>query len=333
MTIIVFYDYQVHSYIKKSYNVGTYKEKGRNFVQQESLNLLEFMKRFQTEEECRKFLFKLRWPEGFICHKCAHTDYSEIKTRHLYRCNKCGYQASITSNTIFHGSHTPLTKWFVAIFMMADDKRGISAAKLARNINVSYPTAWLVLHKIRKAMADRDSCYVLSKIVEIDDAYFGAPEEGGKRGRGTNKTPGVIAVQVDEKGRPLYVKLSVVDDLQNKTLLKTARNMIEPGSEVRTDGFKSYNKLSKHQYNVRSKKFDPKNSPDHLLWLHKTVSNLKALITGTFHGLDKKHLQHYFDEFAYRFNRRQFQGQLFSRLLKACTLTTTITYGELISKV
>jgi transposase-like protein/ribosomal protein L37AE/L43A len=300
-------------------------------MQQESINFLDLIKRFQTEEQCREFLFKLRWPEGFICPKCGHTGYYEVKNRPLYHCSKCGHQASVTANTIFHGSHTPLTKWFVAIFMMADDKRGISAAKLARNISVSPPTAWLMLHKIRKAMADRDTNYILKKIVEIDDAYFGAPDEGGKRGRGTDKTPGVIAVEIDEQGRPLYAKISVVDNLQGGTLLEVAEEMVELGAEVHTDGFKGYKKLEQ-EYKVCSKNFDPEREPDHLLWLHKILSNLKAFIAGTFHGLNKKHLQRYFDEFAYRFNRRQFQDQLFVRLLKACVLTTTITYKELTSE-
>jgi len=290
------------------------------------------MKRFQTEKQCRDFLFQLRWPEGFVCPRCTHTKYYYIKSRHLYHCIKCSYQASVTANTIFHRSHTPLTKWFVAVFMLADDKRGISAAKLARNINVSQPTAWLMLHKIRKAMTGMESGYMLSKIVEIDDAYFGGPDEGGKRGRGTDKTPGVIILEVDEKGRPLYVKLSVTENLQGETVLGVARKKIKPGTEVRSDGFKSYSKLREHGYEVRSEKFDPEANREHLLWLHKIVSNLKAFIAGTFHGLDKKHLQRYFDEFAYRFNRRRFHDQLFSRLLKACTLSTTITYRELVSE-
>ena len=179
-------------------------------------------------------------------------------------------------------------------------------------------------------MSDRDSGYILSRIVEIDDAYFGAPDEGGKRGRGTDKTPGVIMLEVDEQGRPLFVKLNVTENLQGETLLDTALKKIKPGTEVRSDGFKAYNKLSEHGYKVCAENFDKDADSGHLLWLHKTVSNLKAFISGTFHGLDKKHLQRYFDEFAYRFNRRKFQDQLFIRLLKACTLSTTITYRELI---
>ena len=300
-------------------------------MQQESINLVEFMKRFQTEEQCREFLFKLRWSEGFKCPKCEHEHFYAVKTRPLYHCASCGHQASVIAHTIFHRSHTPLTKWFLAIFMVAHDKRGVSAAKLSRDIGVSPPTAWLMLHKIRKAMADRDAGYVLSKIVEIDDAYFGAPDEGGKRGRGTDKTPGVIALEVDTQGRPLYVKISVIENLQGETVLETAQGMIEPGTEVRTDGFKSYKRLEDHGCKVQAKNFDPEESPNHLLWLHKVVSNLKAFIAGTFHGLDKKYLQRYFDEFAYRFNRRKHESQLFARLLKACVSTNTITYKNLIS--
>lgn len=301
-------------------------------MRQESVNFIEFMKRFQTEEQCREFLFKLRWPEGFVCPRCGSKRFCEVKNRRVCHCLNCGHQASVTANTIFHRSHTPLNKWFLAVFLMVQDKRGLSAAKLARDIEVSPPTAWLMLQKLRKAMADRDAAYLLSRIVEIDDAYFGAPDEGGKRGRGTDKTPGVIAVQVDAQGRPEYVKLIVVENLRSETLVEAAQKTIRTETELRTDGYKAYHRLSEHGYTVVSKKFDPERDPDHLLWLHKIVSNLKAFIAGTFHGLDRKHLQRYFDEFAYRFNRRKFHSQLFPRLLKACLSTNTITYKQLVAQ-
>jgi transposase-like protein/ribosomal protein L37AE/L43A len=301
-------------------------------MQQESIDLIEFMKRFQTEEQCAELLFKFRWPDGFICPKCGHVSFYRLKRRGLYGCSKCDHQISATANTIFHGSHIPLTKWFTAIFMAAHDKRGVSSVKLSRDISVSQPTAWLMLHKIRSAMADQDSSYMLSRIVEIDDAYFGAPAEGGKRGRGTDKTPGVIALQVDDKGRPEFIKLSVVENLQGETLAGAIQGMVEAGSEVRTDGLSPYSKLSERRYDLKQINFDIGEAPEHLLWLHKVISNLKAFIAGTFHGLDKKHLQRYFDEFAYRFNRRKYGPQLFMRLVKACVSTETITYKQLVCK-
>ncbi len=152
---------------------------------------------------------------------------------------KCEHQASVTANTLFHRSHTPLNKWFLAVFLTVQDKRGISAAKLDRDIEVSSPTAWLMLHKLRKAMVDQDAAYLLSRIVERDDAYFGAPDEGEKRGRGTDKTPGAIAVQVDELGCPGYVKLMGVENLRSETLVEAAQKTIQPDTDLRTDGYKA----------------------------------------------------------------------------------------------
>ena len=299
-------------------------------MQQESIDLIEFMNRFQTEDQCREFLYRLRWPDGIICPKCGSTRHYTLKSRKLYHCAQCQFQVSATANTIFHKSQVPLVKWFAAIFMMAHDKRGISGAKLSRDIKVSYPTAWLMLHKLRKAMSDRDAGYMLSKIVEVDDAYFGAPGEEGHRGRGTDKTPAVIALQVDEAGRPEYMKLCVVENLRGETLADAISDMVMPGSEIRTDCLSSYGKLSKYEYELIQEKYDLEANPNHLLWLHKVISNLKAFITGTYHGLDKKHLQRYFDEFAYRFNRRKRPQELFMRLLQACTLAKTVTYKQIV---
>ena len=299
-------------------------------MRQESMDLIEFMKRFQTEDQCRETLYRLRWPDGFVCPKCGSNVFFKLKSRKLYHCSKCGHQVSATANTIFHKSHIPLTKWFVAIYLMARDKRGISCAKLSRDISVSVPAAWLMLHKLRKAMGDRDAGYMLSKIVEVDDAYFGAPDEGGKRGRGTDKTPGLIALQVDGAGRPQYVKMCVVDNLQGGTLAAAIKSMVVPGSEIRTDGLSSYGRLSEFEYAVMQEIFDADENPGHLLWLHKVISNLKAFIAGTYHGLGKKHLQRYFDEFAYRFNRRKYHSELFMRLLKACVSTKTVTYEQIV---
>lgn len=299
-------------------------------MQQKEMNLKEFMDHFQTEEDCRAHFFRLKWPEGFKCPKCGHGEYFFVSGRNLYQCKLCDHQASLTAGTLMHGSRMKLREWFLAIFLFAHDKRGISAAQLARTLGVSYETAWLMLHKLREAMAARDEAYILKGIVEMDDAFFGAPSGEGKRGRGTDKTPAVIAVSLSEDGNPEYVKIDVVDSVNGTTVVETAKTMIEPGSIVRTDGLPSYNALGKADYEHHPANFDPEIRPEHLRWLHVIVSNLKALITGTYHGLDKKHLQRYFDEFCYRFNRRRFGNQLFNRLLSACISTSTITYAQLV---
>ena len=153
-------------------------------AQQESIDILEFQRRFATDDACRDHLHKIRWPEGPKCAKCGGGNFYRISARNVYEC-RCGRQVSLTAGTIMHGSHTPLRKWFWAIYMAARDKRGVSASRLQKELRVSYPTAWLMLHKIRHGMGERDGLYLLSGIVETDETYVGGKKEGGKRGRGT----------------------------------------------------------------------------------------------------------------------------------------------------
>ena len=298
---------------------------------QDTMNLLQFVQRFATEDACEAHLFVLKWPQGFRCANCEHEKYYAIKTRRLtlFECKACGYQTTVTVRTIMEKSHTSLNKWFVAIFLAAHDKRGVSATLIAREVDVSYKTAWLMLHKIRKAMANRDAAYQLAGIVELDESYFGAPAEGGKRGRGTDKAKVVIGLSLNKQGHPLFVKMQVVADLTGATLLDFTKKCIKPGTVIHSDGFRSYNALVEPDYTHRPLAFDLKKHPDHLKWLHTILSNAKAFIAGTYHGLDTKHLPAYLNEFSYRFNRRRFKGEQFNRLLHCCCLSRSITFSEL----
>ncbi|GFP20622.1 hypothetical protein HKBW3S03_02125, partial [Candidatus Hakubella thermalkaliphila] len=117
----------------------------------------------------------------------------------------------------------------MAIYLTAHDKRGISAKKLGQDIEVSYPTAWLRLHKIRKAMGNRDAYYLLTGMVELDDVFFGGPTEGRKRGRGTDKTKALIGLSLDKQGRPQYIKATVIENLKASILAETVKGMIQQG--------------------------------------------------------------------------------------------------------
>jgi len=155
-------------------------------AQQEGMDRLEFQRRFATDDACRDCLYKIRWPEGPTHAKCGGRNFYRISARNIYEC-RCGQQASLTAGTIMHGSHTPLRKWLWAIYMAASDKRGVSALRLQKELGVSYPAAWLMLHKIRHGMGERDDQYLLSGIVETDETYVGGKKEGGKCGRGGRK--------------------------------------------------------------------------------------------------------------------------------------------------
>jgi transposase-like protein len=288
-------------------------------AQQEAMSMMEFMERFGTEESCREYLYNIRWPDGFVCPKCDVIDNPfQISSRNLYQCRHCNRQASVTAGTVMDKTQTPLTKWFMAIYLMSTDKRGCSALRLKKELGIAYDTAWTMTHKIRNAMGQRDGMYLLQGIVEMDDAFFGSPSEGGKRGRGTDKTPVVIGLSLGENDRPEFVRAQVIGSVDSESLLEFAEDSIEKGSEIRSDGLFAYHKLAKNGYRLMSENVDPKGKPGHLKWLHIIVSNMKTFLLGTYHGIGNEHMQAYLDEFCYRFNRRNWQSQLFPRTLAAC---------------
>lgn len=298
---------------------------------QDPITLFEFQYKYDTEEACHKHLFKMKWPNGFVCPKCGHDRAYEIKTRKLplYECSQCKHQTTVLVGTVFEKTRTSLRKWFWAIFLVAQDKRGVSARLISEQLGVCYVTAWTMLHKIRKAMAQRDAGYQLGGIVELDESFFGAPTVGGKRGRGTEKTQVLVGLSLNLKGQPQHLKMEVITDIKGKTLVEFAKRNMISGSIISSDMYRSYRILARH-FDHEPQEFSAKENPDHLKWLHVIISNAKAFIKGTYHGLDSKHLQAYLGEYCYRFNRRMFKEQLFNRLVHCCVTSRVVTYPELI---
>ena len=148
----------------------------------ESITFEEFRTRFSTEDACRAELFRLRFPNGLVCPKCGCTEYYPVRGRNTFQCRTCRRQTSVTAGTVMHRTHLPLTAWFWAIYLCATDKRGISAVQLSRTLGICYESAWYLLHKIRRAMTQRDGKCALSGIVEMDDGYVGGATHNGKRG-------------------------------------------------------------------------------------------------------------------------------------------------------
>src|SRR4028118_844074 len=154
-----------------------------------------FRERFGTEEACREALFEMRWREGLTCPACGHRGFCALKTRELFQCNRCKKQLRLTAGTVFQDTKLPLTTWFAAIYHLTQSKGGVSSIELGRRLGVKRQTAWLVKHKLMRAMGARGAAKPkLSGGVEVDDTYLGGERRGGKRGRGAaGKTPGVAA--------------------------------------------------------------------------------------------------------------------------------------------
>lgn len=159
-----------------------------------------FNQRFSTEEQCREYLYKLRFPDGFVCPKCGNVKAWAVG-RLLFECSSCGRQTSVIAGTIFQDTRKPLKDWFAAIWWVTTQKYGANAKGLQQVLGLkSYQTAWTWLHKIRKAMvvANRTK---LSGTVEVDECYIGGKAKGGKVGRGSrNKTLVAVAVELDVYG-------------------------------------------------------------------------------------------------------------------------------------
>ena len=298
-------------------------------AKQEALSFMEFKNKFNSEDACREHLFKMRWPDGFKCSKCGNETYYFISTRNHYECTTCHYQASVTVGTVMEKTHIKLEKWFWAIYFVGRDKRGCSAMMLSKELEISYKGAWFMLHRIRKAMKDRDSQYILTGVVELDDAYFGSPDEGGKRGRGTSKAKVMVGLSLNDEGHPQFLKMQVVNDLKKETIAEFTHSNVQTGSTISSDAYSSYQKLQTEGYKLEAKVFNPTEDEQHLKWLHTIVSNAKSFVAGTFHGLEQKHLQRYLDEFSYRFNRRFFERELFNRIINSCITSQKIKYTEL----
>ena len=296
------------------------------------MDLLEFEKEFQTDEQCRDYLMKLRYPNGqYICPKCE-SDTSWKITDTVYECKNCHHQSTVIVGTIFQDTHKPLTLWFRAIWYITSQKNGASAIGLQRILGLgSYRTAWTWLHKLRRAMI-RPGRDKLNGAVEVDEVFVGAPGKGGKRGRGTeNKIMVAVAVEIND-GKIGRSRMGVIDSASSENLHSFIENSVELGSTIITDGWRGYNGLCEKGYLQEVKKKKTNDDDSTLPHVHTVASLLKRWLLGTLQGAcSKDYLDYYLDEYCFRFNRRKSKsrGMLFYRLLQNAVQLKPTTYKSI----
>src|SRR6266404_2988644 len=178
------------------------------------MNLPKLIAEFGSDEKCRTRLTELRWPNGVTCPRCQSKSVSTIAERGQYDCNACRYQFSVTSGTIFHDTHLSLSKWFLAIYLMTESKKGMSALQMKRTLNVAYETAWYLCHRIRAAMREINS-ELLRGVVEVDETYVGGKVRHMGRGYKGNKAIAIGAIQ-----RAGKIRLQVITNANKTTLHK-----------------------------------------------------------------------------------------------------------------
>lgn len=292
--------------------------------------ILELGRIFSTEKKCQEYMFKVRWPTGFVCPRCGSNKHYWINTRAILKCSDCGKQVSLKVGTVMEKSKRPLSDWFVAAYLMTTNRQGISAANLLEQTDIrAYECAWNVLHKLRAAAGQRE-IQTLSGMVEVDECYVGAEKPGGIGRRVKGKAIVVGAVEISGQGSG-RCQLRVIPNLKKKTLHRFIFDRILPGSTVNTDGWAGYPGIENHGYyhDIVVTHTDPQKTEEWLPRVHRVFGNLKLWLNGTHHGVSPKHLQAYLNEFTFRFNRRKNLKGAFGVLLGLVAENRGPTYEAL----
>ena len=298
--------------------------------------LRELESRFGTDQACREYLARLRWPEGETCPACK-ASRGWWTARGLWMCAACGQQVSVTAGTIFQDTRSPLTVWFRAIWWVVSQKNGASALGLQRILGLgSYRTAWTWLHKIRCAMV-RPGRDRLSGTVEVDETFVGGLQTGGGRRHVGNKA--LVAIAVEIRGRAIgRVRMRRIADSSAESLLPFVQDAVEPGTVVITDGLQTYRELPDlgYQHDRRVLLGSGESAVAVLPGVHRAASLLKRWLLGTHQGgVSREHLDSYLDEFTFRFNRRtsRHRGKLFHRLLQQAVAIEAVPYHAIVKGV
>ena len=289
---------------------------------QPGLSMFEFLQRYGTEDKCEAAVAAARWPQGFACPRCSNSSaYAFRRGRQPYReCAACGYQCSLIAGTMFEASKLALTRWFMAMQLLSQAKNNVAALELRRQLGVSYPTAWLMKHKIMEAMRLREEDRQLHGRVEMDDAYLGGERSGGKTGRGSeNKVPFVFAVQTTGDGKPHQVCTAQLPFRRGAIAEFCGNHLLRPLTVV-SDGLDCFNVAAQAGVHQRIVTGGGKASVQHPEFqaINILLGNLKTAFAGTYHAFKfGKYAQRYLAEFQFRFNRRYRMHKMLPRILVA----------------
>lgn len=267
------------------------------------VNLISLIEKYGNDDnKCREYLETLKWMGTIKCPRCGSEKISRIKKRGQFDCDTCRYQFSVTAGTIFHDSHLPLWKWFLAVYLMAESKKGISANQLKRSLKVSYKTAWYLCHRIRKAMQENVSNPQLNGIVEVDETYVGGKYDKRRMRGPWRKQPVIGLLQRDGK-----FEARKIPTTGSKVLCGIVRERVNKHAEIMTDELAAYKDLDKTGYKHRTVNHSQEEwvrGEIHTNGIENAWSLFKRSIVGSYHKISTKHMDAYLDEFEWRFNGR-----------------------------
>ncbi|MDE2872970.1 MAG: IS1595 family transposase [Gemmatimonadota bacterium] len=294
------------------------------------INLVTLLDQYNTDDRCREALESIRWPTGPACLRCGDTDVGEIESRNQFCCRSCDYRFSVTAGTIMHRSHLPLRKWFLAIYLMCESKKGMSANQLKRTLGVQYKTAWHLCHRIREAMGnDPFTGPTLFGVVEVDQTLVGGKAKG--KGRGYTGNKHWVAGAVERGGR---VRIERIPDIRKGTIHDFVRRTVADEAEaIYTDELASHVGLetdTRRHESVNHSAEEWVVGDVHTNSVEGVWSLFKRSIVGSFHKMSAKHMDRYLEELEFRFNNRA-NPYIFRDTLARIVRTDPLEYRALVA--
>jgi hypothetical protein len=294
------------------------------------VNIINFVEQFPDENSCKEHFRRVREQEGITCKKCRCTKHYWLKAKYQWQCSECRFRTTLRSGTMMENSNLPFRKWYLAMAFMSFTKKGLSAKELQRQLDHSrYATVWSMMHRIRKAMGQRDKQYNLEGMIEFDEGYFSTEtskreKQNLKRGRGSQKKTNVTVMAESTQLEDIdtgktskhcrYFKMRVMESHTSDEIDQVAAENFDEKSIVFSDKSTSYVNISEYVDVHVSEKSTRETTVKTLPWVHIAISNAKRTLLGIYHKIKGKYLQLYLDEFCYKLNRRYFGDKLFDRL-------------------
>lgn len=288
-------------------------------------NFIEFSERFSSDDICKQYLADIKWKDGFICRKCGHKKFT--KRENLTRtCNYCRHNESPTANTTFHKVKFGLKKAFFITFEMVNSTKSMSAKQIAVRYGITRKTAWLFMHKIRKAMKSSEQD-PMDGNVQVDEFTVGGKEEG-KQGRSysTKKKKIIASVELTEKGNIKRVYALKINDYSSKSLGKLFEKHISTDANIDTDKWKGYRPLMK-EYNITQSLSDKGQG---MPQMHIVIHQIKSWLRTIYSWVHPEHIDSYLDEFSFRINRSIYKKTIFHKIMERVVQSEHLSYNMIV---
>lgn len=297
------------------------------------MNILTFFNTYGTEQKCREHFYQQRVRSGIDCKKCACRDHYWLSAKQQWQCKRCHFRTTLKSGTIMEGSKMSFLIWYQVMAFMSFSKKGISAKEMQRQLGRNrYESIWVLMHKIRKSMGNRDELYQLSDMVEMDEGYFVSKQDhtkskANKAGKGSHKVKNTAVFAESTPIEDLstgkvsnhcrYFKMKVLENHKAASILKVVEESLADTTILFSDKSSTYTDIDKIIQAHITFKSSKETTTVSLRWVHIAIANARRCFDGIYHHMKQKYLQNYLDEFCYKLNRRYFGEKLFDRVVIA----------------